>query len=238
MQESLLILTATYNEAGNVERLAEEAMRAAPHAHVLFVDDNSPDGTGAVLDRLAGRDSRVKVIHRPGKLGVGSAHADGIRWARKQGYKIVVTLDCDFTHSPEDIPKLLALSEACDLVVASRHMKGGGLAGWRLHRRVLTKAAHAATSLLLGMPYDATSSFRLYRLDRIAPELLERVRSRGYSFFLESLQVLHSNGVQIRETPVSLRARSQGRSKMRFADGWQSVRTLLRLFWSRTGLKS
>lgn len=225
----LLVLTATYNEAENVERMAEEVLRHEPGADFLFVDDNSPDGTGQILERMARENPQIHVLHRPTKLGIGTAHADGIRWAYRQGYRNLVTLDCDFTHPPRDIPRLIEAGESWDLVVASRHMERGSLEGWQPHRVFLTKSAYLATRYLLGMPFDATGAFRFYRLDRIPEVWFEQVRSPGYSFFLESLYVLWTHGARVRQIPVRLPARAQGKSKMRPADAWQSVKTVLRL---------
>ena len=142
-------------------------------------------------------------------------------------------MDCDFTHPPEAIPALLAASKDCDLVVGSRHIEENSLPGWSPLRSLLTRFTHFLTKLLLRMPYDATNSFRVYRLDCIPRGLFDQVASQGYSFFFESLYVLWSNGVSVGEVPVKLPARGQGNSKMTVADGLQSLKTLLRLSFRR-----
>jgi dolichol-phosphate mannosyltransferase len=224
-----LIFIPTYNEAENVGPMVEQIRALKLEADLLFVDDNSPDGTGEILDRIAARDERVRVIHREGKQGIGTAHKLGIERAYEEGYRTLITLDGDFTHPPQDIPRLLARAANCDLVVASRHLERDSLVGWQLHRKFLTKSAYFATRHFLGMPFDATGAFRVYRLERIPQELFAKVRSPGYSFFLESLYVLWSNGVKVEQIPVRLPARVQGHSKMRPRDAWQSVVTVLRL---------
>jgi dolichol-phosphate mannosyltransferase len=127
-------------------------------------------------------------------------------------------MDCDFTHSPENIPDLLKYANEYDVVVGSRHMLGDSLNGWNLWRKCITRAGHILTSVLLKMPYDATGAFRLYRLDRIPPEVFRRVSSNGYSFFFESLTVLNLNGFRIKEIPIALPPRTYGHSKLRFSD--------------------
>lgn len=228
-----LVFVPTYNEAENVGPMVEQIRALGLDADLLFVDDNSPDGTGEILERLAALDGRMRVVHRGGKQGIGTAHKLGIERAYAEGYRTLVTLDCDFTHPPEDIPRLLAASADCDMVVASRHMDPDSLVGWQLHRKFLTKSAYFATRHFLGMPFDATGAFRVYRLDRIPQGLFAKVRSPGYSFFLESLYILWSNGVKVEQVPVRLPARTQGHSKMRPADAWQSVKTVLRLALTR-----
>lgn len=224
-----LLFIPTYNEAENVELMVEQIRALGLGLDLLFVDDNSPDGTGEILERLAAKDGRMRVIHREGRLGIGTAHRLGIERAYQEGYRTLITMDCDFTHPPEDIPRLLAASENCDLVVASRHLEPDSLVGWQIHRRFLTKSAYFATRHFLGMPFDATGAFRVYRLDRIPRQLFAQVRSPGYSFFVESLYLLWSSGVKVEQVAVRLPARMQGHSKMRPSDAWQSVVTVLKL---------
>jgi len=221
-----VIFAPTYNEGENVERLCREILALGLDADVAFMDDDSPDGTGRIIDTLAREHPNVLALHRPGKLGIGSAHRDGIRWAYERGYRILVTLDADLTHSPGYIPSFIAASGDCDVVVGSRFLQRGSLQGWSVLRKTLTKAAHLMTRLLLGMKYDATGAFRLYRLDRIPRAAFDRSGSRGYSFFFESLHVLDFNRFSIREVPICLPARRYGRSKMSWAEAADSLRSL------------
>ena len=136
-------------------------------ADVLFVDDASPDGTGTALDEMKPRFPRLIVHHRSGKLGIGSAHAYAIQWAYDQGYQILVTMDCDFTHLPEDIPKMIAAAEGYDVAVGSRFMTKGSLPGWSLTRKLTTASGHFLTKTLLGIPFDASGAFRVYHFNTI-----------------------------------------------------------------------
>ena len=222
----ILIMIPTYNEAENVERLYREIRQLALGVDFLFVDDNSPDGTGSILDRLAQADSCVHILHRPAKLGVGSAHQAGIAWAYTKQYPTLITMDSDFSHSPKYLLDILQYRDEFDVVVASRYLTQNSLPEWAWNRKFLTRMGHFLTRLVLQMPYDATGAFRLYRLDRIPPAVFERVVSRGYSFFYESLFILHSNAFAIKEVPVSLPARTYGKSKMRFKDVLHSVELL------------
>jgi len=157
-----LIFIPTYNEAENVEALYRRIESLGLASDFLFLDDNSPDGTGQVIDRLVAENPRVHAIHRPGKLGIGSAHRDGIRWAHQHGYQVLVTLDCDFTHSPEFIPEFLRCSSDYDVVLGSRYLCKNSLVDWSVLRKVLTGVWHFITAKLLRMPYDATGAFRVY----------------------------------------------------------------------------
>lgn len=227
--DPLLVMVPTYNESGNVERLCREVLALDLAPDLLFVEDNSIDGTGAILDRLAAEFPRVHVLHRPGKLGVGSAHETGIRWAYANGYRRLVTMDCDFTHDPSQIPALLRAADegaGADVVVGSRYLDPGSIADWNPYRKLLTRTGHLLTKALLGMPYDATNAFRFYRIDTIPCRAFELVVSKGYSFFFESLHVLHRNGFRIAEVPVPMPKRTYGHSKMEFAEIRRSVALL------------
>jgi dolichol-phosphate mannosyltransferase len=213
-----LIFIPTYNEAENVEALYRRIQALGLDTDYLFLDDNSPDGTGQLIDRLAAENPRLHTVHRPGKLGIGSAHRDGIRWAHRYGYEVLVTLDCDFTHSPELIPIFLECASQHDVVVGSRYLSKKSLVGWSALRRFLTRVGHFLTTRLLRMPYDATGAFRVYRLDRIPDGVFDAVYSRSYSFFFESLYVLWLNNYRIKEIPISLPARTYGHSKMAWRD--------------------
>ncbi len=229
MTTKTLIFIPTYNESGNVGPICEEILALGLDADLVFMDDNSPDGTGDILDDLAKKHPRLSVIHRAGKLGIGGAHLDGIAYAYDHGYQVLVTMDCDFTHSPKDIPVLLESSQKADITVGSRFLEKGSLPGWSLFRRSLTVLGHSVTRNLLGIAHDATGAFRVYRLDAIPRAMFGLVSSRGYSFFFESLFLAHQNGLTIAEVPIVLPARTYGESKMRFKDVQASVRQLVSL---------
>jgi len=232
MRNELLIFIPTYNERENAEQILGQILALELPADLLFVDDNSPDGTGELLDRLAAAHANVSVRHRSGKLGIGSAHAEGINWAYDRGYRLLLTMDCDFTHSPEYIRDFLAQADSADIVVGSRYLQEKSLSTWNAYRRVLTSLGHVATGLFLRMPYDATGAFRLYRLDRISRYFLDAVHSRGYSFFFESLYVLHLNGYRVAEIPTHLPARVYGHSKMKMRDAFHSLSQLVHTYFT------
>lgn len=231
MTHSVLIFIPTYNERENVERLYVELAALPVDADFLFLDDNSPDGTGVLLDAIAASDMRVAVIHRSGKLGIGSAHQAGIRYAYDHGYSHLVTMDCDFTHPPSYIPVFLKQVEECEVVVGSRYMSKESLADWNWYRKFLTHLGHFLTTLLLKMPYDASGAFRVYNLPRIDSLVFSRVRSASYSFFFESLCLLCMNGARVKEIPISLPKRTYGHSKMQLSDIGGSLKKLMALWW-------
>jgi dolichol-phosphate mannosyltransferase len=216
MTDKILVFIPTYNERDNVMMLYERISNLHIALDILFVDDNSPDGTGDVLDQL--NKPNVYVIHRPGKLGIGSAHKDGIAWAYSHGYSRLITMDSDFLHRPEDIPALIEQSEKSDIVVASRFIRKDSLKEWSLWRKFLTTSGHAVTKRLLNIPYDITGAFRLYKIDKIPQELFLNITSNGYSFFPESLNLMNINGFSISEIPVFLPKRTYGNSKLKFRD--------------------
>jgi dolichol-phosphate mannosyltransferase len=223
-----LIFIPTLNERENVTELHRQ-IRAVSQADILFVDDASPDGTGEILDQLAAADPGVRVVHRSGKLGIGSAHLCGIRYAYQSDYDWLVTMDCDFSHSPSDIPALLAAAVPCDAAVGSRYIRRGSLPGWSPFRRFLTLFAHVLTKTLLGLHADASGAFRVYNLRAIPVGVFDLVVSPSYSFFFESLFILSRNGYRIAEIPIVLPARTYGHSKLTFREAFRSLRFLIRL---------
>src|SRR5947208_2787861 len=229
----LLIFIPTYNEAENVERLCRELTALQLGADILFCDDASADGTGEIIERLSEEFPHVRVIHRSGKLGIGSAHHEGIRYAYAEDYETLVTMDCDFTHQPTDVLRLLQAAQASgrSVTVGSRYLKRHSLPGWNPLRRSLTHLGHFLTVTLLHLPQDATGALRVYQLGAIPQELFDRVRSCGYSFFFESLFVLHRNGFAIKEMPIALPARTYGSSKMCLRETVRSASRLLKLYW-------
>jgi dolichol-phosphate mannosyltransferase len=225
-----LILIPTYNEKENAGKLCSDILALGLNLDILFIDDNSPDGTGKILDGLAEKHSNITLIHRRGKLGIGSAHHAGIKWAYGRGYKTLITMDCDFTHLPEYIPMIIENAGDNDVVVGSRYMQEKSLEGWNMLRKCMTNLGHFMTSTLLRMPYDATGAFRLYRLNKIPEAAFDLVGSQGYSFFFESLYVLRENGFRIKEMSVRLPSRTCGHSKMRYSDAWQSFKLLVAIY--------
>ena len=233
-KKKILIFIPTYNEAENVEVIYSQIKAQNLAADVLFLDDNSPDGTGQVIDCMATEHQNVFAIHRSGKLGIGSAHKTGIKWAYEKGYQLLVTMDCDLTHSPDDIGRFIRHAKDADVVIGSRYLKEKSLKDWNLFRKFMTHLGHFLTKNLLSLPYDASGAFRLYRLDRIPSFLFEFVYSASYSFFFESLFILNLNACSIKELPIDLPSRTYGHSKMSYRDACYSLLLLVYLCIKKT----
>ncbi len=223
----ILVFTPTYNESDNIRSLIEQIFELGLPVDVLVVDDNSPDGTGDIVSGMMPSHPNLKLLKRERKEGIGSAHLSALRHAKSEAYSVFISLDADFSHKPQDIPRLLELKDTHDVVVGSRFQRESSLREWNLFRRFLTHLGHFLTKALLQLPYDASGGLRLYRLDRIPTTLIDRIESRDYEFFFESLALLHMTGFKIGELPVDLPARTYGHSKMRAS---HMVRGLLRLF--------
>jgi dolichol-phosphate mannosyltransferase len=235
-----LIFIPTYNEHENVTPMVEQLLALKLDCDIVFMDDASPDGTGALLDALAKTaNGRIRVVHRAGKNGIGSAHQEGLAMAYREGYDVLVTMDCDFTHAPEDIPRLLAhcgagtATGSYDLVVGSRFLAENSLPGWTAMRRGLTHLGHSATRSMLGVSADATGAFRAYNLRTIPQSIFALVDEPGYAFFFRSMFVMQENRVKIHEIPIVLSARTYGHSKMNLTEVGRSIRELGRLMTAR-----
>lgn len=212
--DRVLVVVPTYNEAENVEVIAERLLAAVPTAHLLVVDDNSPDGTGAIADRLAA-DERVHVLHRTGKDGLGAAYVAGFAWAREQGYDVVVEMDADGSHAPEQLPRLLAALEHADLVLGSRWVEGGKVVNWPRSREVLSRGGNAYARLMLRLPLrDATGGYRAYRREVLDALPLAQVASHGYCFQVDLAWRTWQAGYRVVEVPITFVERERGESKM------------------------
>lgn len=229
-----LVFIPTYNEFENVEKIFLEIKSLSLAVDILFLDDNSPDGTGSLIDKITTGNDNVFVIHRKGKLGIGSAHKNGISWAYEKNYDILVTMDCDFTHSPKYILDFIKYSSNHDIVIGSRYLEKNSLKTWNLYRKSLTHLGHFLTSIFLEMPYDSSGAFRLYNLNKIPKGLFELIKSNSYSFFFESLFILNINKFTIYEFPISLPSRTYGDSKMTIKDAFKSLRYLISIYRQKT----
>src|SRR4030042_4257009 len=229
--KKLLIFIPTYNEKENIKPLIEAINKEGiQNLKILFIDDNSPDGTGKILDNLSKKYSNLFVIHRKGKLGIGSAHFKAIHWAYKKGYQKLITMDCDFTHNPKYIKRMLYYSDKFDLVTTSRYLRKDSLNSWSTSRKILTYLGHFLTKILLGMPYDASGAFRLYDLNKISEKVFGLVKSSSYSFFFESLYFINLNNYHIKEISIVLLSRSRGQSKMKLSDIKTNMLFLFKFF--------
>lgn len=232
MDKKLLIFIPTYNEAENVNIIYQmiKSLHLNMDFDILFLDDNSPDGTGAIIDKMAKEDSHLFTIHRTGKQGIGSAHQVGIDYAYKNKYQALITMDCDLTHSPEYIVDFIREGQSSPIVIGSRYMDKDSLSTWNIFRKSLTKLGHFLTKHLLSMPFDASGAFRYYDLNKIPHNVFLLVQSKSYSFFFESLLILHLNKFAIREISIHLPKRTYGNSKMNFKDAWTSFQFLFKMF--------
>jgi len=209
------VIIPTYNERENLDSIAARVRTAVPEADVLVVDDNSPDGTGELADKLSAGDEQIHVLHRPGKGGLGAAYIAGFRWALKHGYGVMVEMDADGSHQPEDLPKLLAALAHADAVIGSRWVPGGTVRNWPKSREALSRGANTYARLMLQLPIrDATAGFRAYRADTLRTIDLDSVQSQGYCFQIDLTLRAVNAGLTVTEVPITFVDRTRGASKM------------------------
>ena len=211
-----LIVVPTYNERDNVRVVAERFLAALPGAELLFVDDNSPDGTGGVLDELAAAEPRIHVMHRAGKLGLGTAYVEGFGWGLARGYEYLFEMDADGSHDPKYLPTMLALAEdGADVVIGSRYVPGGGTENWGLGRQVISRGGGLYARTVLGIDVrDVTAGFVCWRRAALEAIELSTITSNGYSFQIEMKYRAHLKGMRLVETPIMFIDRRVGQSKM------------------------
>ena len=221
---STLIIIPTYNERENLPRLVEAIHEEVPFLHVLVVDDNSPDGTGEEADRLAGEDERIHVMHRSGKLGLGTAYLQGFDYALQHDYELIFEMDCDFSHQPKHLPQFLETIEDADLVLGSRYVQGGGTENWPLKRKVLSRGGSLYARTILGLKFrDLTGGFKCFRRQVLESINLEQIRSEGYAFQIEMTWRAYQKGFRIKEIPIVFVERESGVSKMSKNIFWEAV---------------
>ena len=211
----VVVIIPTYNERENVEAITGRVRESVPDADVLVVDDNSPDGTGDIADGLAERDKQIRVLHRTGKEGLGAAYLAGFRWALEQGYDVMVEMDADGSHQPEQLPTLLTALEDADLVLGARWVPGGKVLNWPKSREVLSRGGNTYARMMLGIPlHDATGGYRAFRATTLQKIGLNEVDSRGYCFQVDlALRSLRA-GLKVVEVPITFVERVHGTSKM------------------------
>lgn len=214
-QKRALVVLPTYDEAENVLSLSELVLAADPSIDVLVVDDNSPDGTGDLVEVAGKTEPRLQLLRRPGKLGLGTAYLTGFRHALDEGYDLIFTMDCDFSHNPKYLPAMLAAMEEHDMVIGSRYVAGGGVDNWPAYRRALSAFANLYTRALLRVPVsDCTAGFRCYSREVLETVDPFSVRASGYSFLEEMVWRVHKCGFDIGEIPIIFEIRAAGASKI------------------------
>lgn len=209
------VVVPTYNERDNIEPIVSRIRSAVPGAHILVVDDSSPDGTGEIADKLAASDPQVHVLHRAGKSGLGTAYIAGFSWGLDNGYGVLVEHDADGSHDPADLPRMLAALETADLVIGSRYVPGGTVVNWPRSREVLSRGANLYVRMMLGIGvHDATAGFRAYRARTLRAIGLDQVDSQGYCFQVDLTLRTAERGFTIAEVPITFTERARGTSKM------------------------
>jgi len=210
-----IIIIPTYNEKENIEKLIGEVRKLDKDFHVLIIDDNSPDGTGRIADGLAREHSEVFVIHRPAKLGLGTAYITGFKYALENNYDVVFTMDADFSHQPKYLIDLLEKAKEYDLVIGSRYVKDGGIQNWPVHRLILSRGANIYVRMVTGLPiFDSTGGFNCYRRKVLEKIDLDTIVSDGYAFQIEIKYRLWKKGFSIKEIPITFIDRARGKSKI------------------------
>jgi len=225
-----LVVLATYNEVENLPGLTEAILRVLPTADLLVVDDNSPDGSGRWCDERAVAEPRVRCLHRPGKLGLGSATLDALRYAIAREYEVVVTMDADWSHDPTHLPELVAATEHADVAIGSRYVAGGAIDGWPRHRRIMSHLINGLSRALLRLPiHDTSDAFRAYRVAKLRDVDFARIRATGYAYLEEILWHLAQADARFAEVPITFHERLAGRSKVNFREAVGKLAMLVRL---------
>jgi dolichol-phosphate mannosyltransferase len=214
-EERILVIIPTYQERENIERIVERVVTSVPSAHILIVDDGSPDGTGKIADELADTDERIHVLHRSVKNGLGAAYIAGFDWGLDRGYDVLVEMDADGSHSPEQLPRLLSALDRADLVLGSRYVPGGAVVNWPRRRELLSRGGNLYTRLALGLELrDATGGFRAFRRGVLEDIDYAAVASEGYCFQVDLARRALDGGYRVAEVPITFVERVRGESKM------------------------
>lgn len=230
----IYVIVPTYNEKENITDLVEQLLALELNAHVLVVDDNSPDGTGQIVEALAAQNPRVNIIRRAGKLGLGTAYIAGFKRALAAGADRLITMDADFSHDPSYIPALVSLADHFHITIGSRYIPRGGVRNWELRRRFLSWGANAFARTMLGLKAkDCTAGFRCYHREVLLNIDLDRIFSNGYSFLVEMMFRCQRRGFTVGEIPIIFANRERGTSKISQREIYKAMYTVLRLFVSR-----
>ena len=237
MKKKIIVIIPTYNEIQNIDNLITLLLSNNYKYDLLFIDDNSPDKTYEIIENYKKKNNNINLIIRSQKLGIGSAHLDGIFWAYQNNFDTVITMDGDLSHSPKIIDNFIKYSQDCDILIGSRFINKKSLQNWSIFRFFLTHLGHILTRIFLSLPYDATGGFRVYNISNIDSNVFNLTKSRGYSFLFESLYHLHNNKYIIDEKEIMLPTRVYGSSKMKFNDMFISLKMLLILYFNKLFFK-
>ena len=210
-----IVVIPTYNESGNIEKIISAVLKAAPEIHVLIVDDNSPDGTSALVEAMMRSNDCIRLLKRAGKMGLGTAYCEGFTLALEWGYDIIMEMDADFSHNPDDIPRFLEELKTSDVVIGSRYSNGVNVVNWPMRRLILSYGANLYTRIITGMSIkDATGGFKGFRAEALRKIDFTEIHSNGYAFQIEMNYRLWKAGAKIKEIPIIFIDRTSGTSKM------------------------
>lgn len=218
------IVLPTYNEAENIEPLIRQILDLHPDVNIVVVDDNSPDRTGIIVDRLSAEDDRISVIHRPKKMGLGSAYVEGFKKVLANGADLILEMDADYSHDPRYLKDLLEASKDADVVIGSRYVNGVRVEGWRFRRLVLSKLANMYVSYITALPiWDFTAGLRCYQRHVLENINLDTIQSDGYAFQIEMTHLVYKHGFKVHEIPITFRERQNGSSKISKHVVWEAL---------------
>jgi dolichol-phosphate mannosyltransferase len=231
--KKILVFTATYNESGNIERLVKEVFQHLPNCQMLVVDDHSPDGTGQILNGLTARNSQLNVIHRPGKLGLGTAHLLAMKYALEKDFDFLITMDADFSHDPKYLKEFINRTSDFDFIIGSRYIKGGRC-DYGFVRTMISLTANFLTRLLLGIKLrETTTSYRCFSKSLLKKLATKKIDSEGYSFFVESIFLVNQLTDKMTEFPIEFLDRVAGETKISRKEIYKGMTNLFRLFLKR-----
>ncbi len=229
-----LLIIPTYNEIDNIARIIPAALKQSPDLHILVMDDNSPDGTAAAVKGIMASEPRVHLIERPGKMGLGSAYVTGFKYALKEGYEYVLEMDADFSHNPDDLPRLLGAAAKKDLVIGSRYCQGVNIVNWPFKRLLISYFASKYVRVITGMPVkDPTGGFKCFNRKVLEAIDLDRILSDGYAFQIEMNFRAWAKGFRLQEIPIVFTDRVNGVSKMSRHIVWEAAWMVWRLHFLR-----
>jgi len=229
-----LVIIPTYNERENIGELIDEVLHHLPSTDVLVVDDGSPDGTGDIVEARGAADTRVHLLRRPGKAGLGTAYIAGFRYALERDYAVVIGMDADFSHDPSYLPRFMEQIAHSDLVVGSRYIPGGSTPDWKLTRRIISRIGNTVARTVLGLPVrDCTTGYKCYRREALKSIDLDAINLVGYGFLIETTYQCYLNGLRITEIPIVFIDRREGKSKMTSTIVSEALGYVIRRRWQR-----
>lgn len=228
---NIILIIPTYNEVDNIKVIYKKIRKYNPNLEVLFIDDNSPDGTLREIKILKKKDSKIFFVSRKKKFGIGSAHKFGIKWAVKNFYKICITMDSDLTHDPRLIPKMISYSNNYHLVQTNRFFSKSSMKTWPLYRKILTAIRYWLIYFLLEIKQDSSGAFRCYNFNIMDYKLLFLAKDNSYSFFWESIYILNKKNCKIKEIPINQKYRERGSSKIQIKDWFNGILYLFKIYY-------